>query len=127
MAESPLTRMATASVASCAVMSLLVDRASRAAVFLGMLGPLVGAIGTWMIVERTHARAPESVPAVMIRLFGAKIVLFGAYVGGLCLLLATGTVAFAASFTTQYILLHFMEALYLRRLFSNSGPRWGVS
>lgn len=124
---SPVVTMVAASVACWAVVSMLVDAASRGAVFLGMLGPLLAVVVTWLIVQRAYARAPESVPAVMVKLFGAKFVLFGVYVGGLGLLLSVGAVAFVASFTSQYILLHTIEALYLRRLFSDSGRRWGVS
>jgi hypothetical protein len=45
-------------------------------------------------------------------------VLFGAYVAAVVGLLDSGTSAFVASFTCQYIVLHLVEAMYLRRLFT---------
>jgi hypothetical protein len=122
MAANPVARMAAASVACWALVSFLAGGTNRSAVFLGMLGPLMAAVASWAIVERVHARAPERVSGVMIRLFGAKVVLFGAYVAAVVMLIPTAIVAFAVSFTAQYVLLHVMEAFYLRRLFSGGTP-----
>jgi hypothetical protein len=119
--------MAAAAVACCTAVMVIAGPNSRGAVLLGMLGPLAAALASWTIVERVHGRAPGRVPGLMIRLFAAKLVLFGAYVAALALLLPAGNVAFVVSFTCHYILLHVMEAVYLQRLFGNAGQRWGVS
>lgn len=121
MAAKPLIRMTAAGAVLCTGLWLAGGPGTGGAVLLGMLGPLAAAVGTWTIVERTHARAPERVSGVMIKLFGAKLVLFAAYVAAVVLLLASGNVAFVVSFTCHYILLHVMEAVYLRRLFAG-GP-----
>ena len=96
------------------------------AVTVGSLGPLVATVISWLAIVRVHARAPGKVQGVMLRSFGAKVVFFGAFVTGAVTWLALGTRMFAVSFATQYIMLHFMEAFYLHRLFASSAPRAGV-
>jgi hypothetical protein len=120
MAAQAVAVMAGASVA-CSAALLLMYRApgGRGAVLLGMAGPLAAAVSAWLLVARTHRRAPAQVAALMIKLFAAKLVLFGAYVAAVVMRLEPGNVvAFVVSFTAHYILLHLMEALYLRRLFA---------
>jgi len=126
MAANPLIRMTAAAAVLCAGLWIAAGRGNGGAVALGMLGPLAAALVTWFIVERTHARAPAQVSGVMIKLFGAKLVLFAAYVAAVVLLLASGNTAFVVSFTCHYILLHVMEAWYLRRLFAGDGQHSGV-
>jgi hypothetical protein len=112
--------MAAASAALGGLLTALAGPEGRLAVLLGSVGPLAAAAGTWVIVERAHARAPDRVSTLMIKLFAGKLVFFGIYVAAAVLLLQAGTRAFVVSFTSQYIMLHFMEALYLRRLFAGS-------
>lgn len=91
---------------------------TTAAVVLGTVGPLLGGVATWLAVRRTHARAPAEVPGLMIKLFGAKLVGFAAYVAFVLLVVLQETTVFVVSFTCQYILLHLVQAVYLRRLFA---------
>jgi hypothetical protein len=117
MAANPVARL-TAASAACGVFLLLISGVHAfAPVLFGMLAPLAVAITTWVIVQRTHARAPEQVSGLMIKLFGAKMVVFGAYVASVLLVVPAQRVTFVVSFTCQYILLHLIEAWYLRRLF----------
>jgi hypothetical protein len=100
------------------------------AVLIGMIGPLTAAIASWILLERVHARSPEQVSGAMIKLFAAKLILFGAYAALAVLLMPTGRIVFVVSFVAHYILLHMAEAVYLRRLFAvgdAAGPRLGVS
>jgi hypothetical protein len=117
MATHPLARMALVGAVCWAVLSLMTS-ADRAGVTLGVIGPLVVASAAWVLMERAYLRAPEQLSAVMIKLFAAKMVLFGAYVAAVVMLLPTGSIAFVMSFTMTYAVLHVMEALYLRRLLS---------
>ncbi|MGH9309215.1 MAG: hypothetical protein ACRD1U_07570 [Vicinamibacterales bacterium] len=112
--------MVGASVACSAALFLtLPGEEGRGAVLLGMAGPLAVAGSTWMLVVRLHQRAPDQVSALMIKLFAAKVVLFGAYVAVAVMRLSPeNVVPFVVSFTCHYILLHLMEAFYLRRLFA---------
>lgn len=130
MAAHPVTGMAGAAVVCAAILSVVAGLSGLPAVLFGMAGPAIVAIGSWIVVERVHQRAPDQVSGVMIKLFGAKILLFGAYAAAAVLLVPAGRTVFVVSFVSHYILLHFIEALYLRRLFSVrsvDGQRLGVS
>jgi hypothetical protein len=118
--------MVAASVIGCGALSLVMGPESRSAVLLGSVGPLVAAVATWIVVERLHARKPDQVSNAMIKLLAAKMLFFGAYVASAVLFLQLPARAFVVSFTSQYIMLHFIEALQLRRLFAGSGERVGV-
>jgi hypothetical protein len=83
----------------------------------GMLGPLAGALGTWILVERTYTTRPERLTGLMIAAFMAKAVFFGVYVTVMLKALSLRPVAFVTSFTTYFIALHVAEAVCLRRLF----------
>ena len=83
----------------------------------GMLGPLVGALGTWILVDRTYATRPERLTGLMIAAFMAKMVFFGVYVTVMLRVVALRPVAFVVSFTTYFIALHVAEAVLLRRVF----------
>lgn len=126
MAAPPLAVLTGASVLCAAVVAGVFGRPDLPAVLLGVPGPLAAAVATWVLVHRAHQRAPEGVSALMVKLFGAKLVFFGAYVAVAVSALPRGAVAFVVSFTSQYILLHLLEALALRRLFSGAAtPRGG--
>jgi hypothetical protein len=123
---SPIVWMGAASVGCWAALSLVLGPESRGAVSVGSLGPLVAAVATWIVVERLHARKPEQVSSGMIKLLAAKMLFFGVYVAAAVTLLPMPVRAFVVSFTSQYIMLHFIEALFLRRLFAAPGRRVGV-
>ena len=86
---------------------------------LGMLAPLASAVLTWRLVERAHAVAPQKVTNVLIGGFIAKMLFFGIYIG---LLAALGfrLRVFVVSFAVYFIVLHAVEAGYLRRLFAGA-------
>jgi hypothetical protein len=121
MAANPVTGMAIASIVGWAVVSALVGIDNQRAVLIGMFAPLGVAVGSWIVIERAHSRTPERVTGVMIKLFAAKMIVFGGYVASVILLLPVERIAVVVSFVAQDILLHFLEALYLRRLFSGGG------
>jgi hypothetical protein len=112
--------MCAASSVCWLAVSGVAGRQTIGAALLGMIGPLGAAVATWVIVHRTYVRAPERTSAAMIKLFAAKLLFFGAYVTAVVMSLRAGTMVFVASFVSQYILLHVMEAIFLRRLFSTS-------
>ena len=94
--------------------------------FFGMLGPLVSAVATWIVVRRTHAAAPERVTGVMVVGFGVKALFFGIYLVAMLRGLGLRPIAFVISFAGFFIALHVMEALFLKRLFvegSHAAPR----
>ena len=110
--------MACVGVASWFAAALLVDRQTGIEILFGMLGPLVATTSTWVLAERIYKRRAEVLTTVMATAFVAKIVFFGAYIALVLLLLRFRPVPFVASFTGYFVTLYLMEALYLRRLFS---------
>ncbi len=126
MAANPLVQMLAAGVACSAALLFVSQKSHGGAILLGLLAPLLAAAATWSIVERTHAAAPERVSKVMLKLFGAKLVLLGVYVASIAVLLGAAARWFVVSFACHYILLHVMEAVHLQRLFSGEMPRWRV-
>jgi len=87
-------------------------------VALGMLGPLVSALATWIVVARTAVAAPERTTGVMVTGLAVKMVFFGVYVAGMLKGAGLRPVPFVLSFAGSFIALHAMEAAFLRRVFA---------
>ena len=98
-----------------AVLAVWGERANPEALF-GMLGPLASACATWLAVLRTHRSAPERLMSVMTTGFVVKFVFFGAYVAVMLKLLSLRPVPFVFAFTSYFIALYAMQALFLKRL-----------
>ena len=111
--------MITASVASAVAVSLLLGTAIAPEIMAGMLGPLLAASGTWLLVEQSARRNPLGLTAVMFKAFAVKMLLFAAYVVFALKGLMLSPVPFVISFTTYFIALHLTEALWLRRVFAD--------
>jgi hypothetical protein len=92
------------------------------AVVFGIFGPLMVAIASWTLAERTWRRQPAMLTAVMITAFAGKLIFFAAYVALMLSVLSLRPIPFVASFTTAFIALHLAEALALKRLLQQS-PR----
>jgi|SRR6516165_4463999 len=114
----PIAWMAAASGLSWVIAALVVDQKTGIEILFGMLGPLAATTGTWVLAERIYRQRVESLTTVMATAFVAKIVFFGAYIAVMILLVRFRPVPFVVSFTSYFIALYLMEALYLRRLFS---------
>ena len=114
---TPAWWMAGLSIASWFAATRLPGIDADREVAFGMLGPLLGALGTWMLVERNYTTRPERLTGLMIAAFAAKMVFFGVYVAVMLKALSLRPVAFVVSFTSYFIALHVAEAICLRRLF----------
>ena len=114
----PLAWMIGTSVISSLAAVGVVGVTIGTAVLLGMLGPLAMATASWMLVERTYRDTPDRLTSLMVAAFVGKMVFFGAYVIAMLWLLSLPPVPFVASFTSYFIALYTMEALYMRRLFA---------
>jgi hypothetical protein len=108
--------MAGLSVCSCFAATALAGRGAE--LFLGMVGPLMVAVFTSVLVERTYRRNPGHLTVLMMMAFGTKMVLFGSYVVIALRVLSLRPIPFVVSFTVYFIALHLAEALSLRRLFA---------
>lgn len=120
---TPVWWMVGGSVASWLVVAALPGVAGKVEVLLGMLGPLAATVGTWVLVARTHRSNPELLTPRMIRAFGVKMVFFGAYVTVMLTMVSLRPIPFVISFTTYFIALYLVVALFLQRLFSGAGTR----
>jgi hypothetical protein len=82
------------------------------------LGPLAVVSGTWVLAAWVYKNHPEQLTGLMAAAFILKMIFFGAYVAAIILVMRFRPVPFVASFTGYFIGLYSMEALFLRRLFS---------
>ena len=110
-------------IGSWALVSLMVPQAA-VEILLGMLGPLLLAIGTLILVERTYRKAPRKLTSLMTQAFFGKMLFYGVYVGVIVGFYSFQALPFAVSFTVYFIGLHLTEALYFQALFrAESSPR----
>src|SRR5262249_6806578 len=114
----PIASMAIAGVTSWLVVTAVVDGRTDIEVFFGMLGPLAAVIGTWVAIERVYKNRPKELTWLMAAAFVLKICFFGAYVAVMLRVLRLHPVPFVASFSGYFIGLYLIEALCLKRLFS---------
>lgn len=115
---TPLWWMAGPSVASWLVLATLTEADTARALLFGMIGPLMVAVGSWLLTASTHRRNPEAVTSVMMAAFAGKLVIVGGYVAVMLWGLSLRPVPFVASFAGYFVVLYGIEALYLRRLFA---------
>jgi len=113
----PLVRVIAVAFGAWLVASLFVDRQTSIEVMAGMLGPLAAVVASWVWVDRIFRRNPGALTSFMIVAFAGKLVFFGAYVALALRVLQFRLVPFVASFTSYFIGLYLIEALYMRRLF----------
>jgi hypothetical protein len=112
---TPVLWMIGCAAGTCAVAALIFPNA-RLELLLGMLGPLFSAVVTWVVTAHTHQTAPESMTGVMVAGFAARMVFFGAYVAVMLRVLSLSPVPFVISFTTYFIAMYAIEAVFLKRL-----------
>ena len=109
--------MIAGSLVSATVATIATGRRAAAEIWLGMLAPLVVTVITWKAIERVYQQQPERLTSWMMKAFAGKLVFFGAYVGLAIGVLRMQPVPFIVSFTTCFIALHVIEALWMKRLF----------
>ena len=108
--------MAGASVVAwLAVSAIGGDRVNPEALY-GMLGPLASACVAWIVMVRVHRSTPERLTAVLMAGFAVKLLFFGVYVVVMLRVLALRPVPFVTAFTSYFIALYAMQALFLKRL-----------
>jgi hypothetical protein len=115
----PVLSMLGASLLVWLVATTLLGMPVVAETALGALGPLAAACGSWMLIERTMKRDPTQVTPLMMKLFAGKMLFFGLYLVLAVVSLGMRPVPFMVSFTSAFVTLYLMEALYLQRLFAD--------
>jgi uncharacterized membrane protein YeaQ/YmgE (transglycosylase-associated protein family) len=114
----PVIWMVAGSMASWFAITVFLDEHTGWEILCGMFGPLVAVAGSWIAAKWVYERNPVDLTSMMITAFAAKLVFFGGYVAVMLKVLGLHPVPFMVSFTGYFIALYFMEALFLRRLFS---------
>jgi hypothetical protein len=114
----PVAWMVGTSIGSWLMVAVWPGVTGSREVLFGMLGPLAGAVSTWVLVARTYPARPQLLTSLMVVSFAAKMVFFGAYVTMMLLVVDLRPLPFVVSFTTYFIALHVFEALCLQRLFA---------
>jgi hypothetical protein len=115
----PLLSMVGAGLLAGLLATTVLGAQAAVEVSLGTLGPLLASCGSWMLIERTMRRDPTQVTPLMMKLFAVKMLLFGVFVVAALLGLRLRPVPFLVSFTSAFVTLHLVEALYLQRLFAD--------
>lgn len=105
-------------VAGCLVSWLaataIVDH--RSELLLGMIGPLLAAGATWLVVERASRQGPEQVTRRLVAAFGIKMLFFGVYVVLVSRVPDLNLVMFVVAFFAYFVALYAVQALLLRGL-----------
>ena len=114
--------MVFACVASWALLAMIPDGPGARDVGLGMAGPLVAAVGTWVMIERTVRVDPLRLMNRLLVGFVVKVVFFGVYVTLAIRGLSAAVRPFGFSFAAYFIVLQMVEAMLLRRASARSMP-----
>jgi hypothetical protein len=88
-------------------------------VFYGSLAPLMVVIISWLIVKRVYRANPAGLMGVLLAGMAIKLMFFAAYAFVMLRVLHLRPIPFVASFTASFIVLHNLEALLMRRLFTS--------
>jgi hypothetical protein len=115
----PVLSMVGVSLLVWLVATALLGRGAIVETALGALGPLAAAVGSWLVIERTMRRDPTQVTPLMMKLFAGKMLFFGLYLVLAVVSAGMRPVPFMVSFTSAFVMLYLIEALYLQRLFAD--------
>ena len=108
--------MLAGSIISVIAITMLPGVSVRLEIWLGMLGPLISAIASWIAMERQYRQKPKSMTRLLIKAFAAKMIFFGMYIAFFLVMDLVRPIPFVISFAGYYIALHLVEAIGLRHL-----------
>jgi hypothetical protein len=114
----PIAYMVGLSLTIWIGLAAIVDARTRVDILFGMLGPLIAVTGTWLLATWAQKEHPDQLTGLMAAGFILKMIFFAGYVAVMLRVLQRQSVPFVVSFTCYFIGLYLMEALYLKRLFS---------
>jgi hypothetical protein len=108
--------MLSGSILTALILTIPIRPEIRPELWIGMAGPLVSAVVSWMAMCRQYTRRPEGMTALMIKAFAGKMVFFAGYITVLVSLGWVEPIPFVVSFVCYFLALHGVEAFGLRRL-----------
>lgn len=101
--------------AGSALLALVVSDAA-VEIMLGLLAPLVVALGSWRLMESAHRRSPERLSRLMVYAFLGKLVFFAVYLTVTVGAFSLDRTWFIGAFAVSFVVLHLTEAVQLQRL-----------
>jgi hypothetical protein len=116
----PVAWMTAAGAAAWGVATLVAGRPVNPELLLGLVGPLAAADISWIVMARASASGGERLMKTMVRLLGLKMLLFGMYAVVVLRVMDVRPVLFVGSFAGFFVMLHALEAMFLRRLIVQS-------
>ena len=119
----PVWWMILGSVGSWLCAAAVLGERANPELLYGMAGPLVAAIGTWLVTVRTSRVNPAGLTGVMVVGMAVKALFFAVYVAVMLRVLDLRPRPFVISFTAYFIALYGIEALLLRRGFADAVAR----
>lgn len=90
------------------------------AALYGLLAPLVVVVVSWLVVKRAYRANPAGLMPVLLVGMVFKLVFFAAYAAVMLRVLHLRPIPFVAAFTASFVVLHNIEALLMRRLFTSA-------
>jgi hypothetical protein len=118
-AMSALRWMLGAGLTGWLFATLLSPVSINPAAWIGVLGPLLSASLTWLVIVWTWTTRPERLTHVMLGGLAAKLVAYPLYIAVALRNLSQDAMVFVASFVTSFIAMHAIEAWCLKRLLAN--------
>ena len=103
-------------VTAASALAALVVSDAAVEIMLGLLAPLVVALGSWRLMESAYRRSPERLSRLMVRAFLGKLVFFGVYLTVTVGALSLDRTWFIGAFAISFVVLHLAEAVQLQRL-----------
>jgi hypothetical protein len=91
-----------------------------AGVLYGFLAPLVVVVVSWSVVKRAYRANPAGLMPVLLVGMVLKLMFLAAYAAVMLRVLHLRPIPFVAAFTVSFIVLHNIEALLMRRLFTSA-------
>ena len=119
----PVVIMVVASLATWLAATAFIQPRTSIEMLFGMLGPLAAVSATWVLAEWIYRHRPAEMTSLMLAAFLLKAIFFAGYVVIMLRIAGFRPIPFVGSFTGYFIGLYVIEALYLKRMFSNLGSR----
>ncbi len=120
---TPVAWMVGIGLALWAAVEAVGGEAVRPEAGYALVAPLACGVGSWLVTARVHASDPAKVTGALLVGFGAKALLFGAYVAWAVRGMGLRPAPFALSFAGFFIATYATEAVFLRRLFAGDVGR----
>ena len=108
--------MLSGSILTALILTILLKPEIRPELWIGMAGPLVSAVVSWMAMHRQYIQRPQGMTALMIKAFAAKMIFFAGYITVLVSFGWVQPIPFVVSFACFFLALHGVEAFGLHRL-----------